>query len=82
MTTIQDAADTITGLKVTVVSDFICPWCYVGLEVIDRLWQEYDFELDWAPFFLDPSIPPEGRSHAPRTPLDAPQTDLERRAEH
>ena len=36
MTTIQDIANTQTGLKVTVISDFICPWCYVGLEVIDR----------------------------------------------
>jgi len=82
MTTIHDAADTITGLKMTVVSDFICPWCYVGLEVIDRLWQEYDFTLDWAPFFLDPSIPPEGRTRPPRIPLDAPKTDLEIRGEH
>ena len=82
MTTIHDAADTATGLKMTVVSDFICPWCYVGLEVIDRLWQEYDFELDWAPFFLDPSIPLEGRTRPPRIALDAPKTDLELRAEH
>src|SRR5690606_41224911 len=62
MTTSQDVADTATGLKITVVSDFICPWCYVGLETIDRLWQEWDVTLDWAPYFLDPTIPPEGRT--------------------
>jgi len=81
MTTIQDAADPTTKLKITVVSDFICPWCYVGLEVIDRLWQKYDFELDWAPFFLDPSIPPEGRVRAPTTTADTPKSDLEKRAD-
>jgi predicted DsbA family dithiol-disulfide isomerase len=81
MTTIQDAADPATGLKITVVSDFICPWCYVGLEVIDRLWQKYDFTLDWAPFFLDPSIPPEGRHRQPTTTADTPKSDLELRAE-
>jgi len=81
MTTIQDAADPTTKLKITVVSDFICPWCYVGLEVIDRLWQKYDFDLDWAPYFLDPTIPPEGRERAPTTTADTPKSDLEKRAE-
>lgn len=81
MTTIQDAADPTTKLKITVVSDFICPWCYVGLEVIDRVWQKYDFELDWAPYFLDPTIPPEGRVRAPTTTPDTPKSDLEKRAE-
>ncbi len=81
MTTLQDAADPTTKLKVTVVSDFICPWCYIGLEVIDRLWQRYDFTLDWAPYFLDPSIPPEGRSRVPTTTPETPKSDLEKRAE-
>lgn len=81
MTTISDAADPTTKLKITVVSDFICPWCYVGLEVIDRLWQKYDFTLDWAPYFLDPSIPPEGRTRTPTTTADTPKSDLEKRAE-
>ena len=81
MTTIHDVADPTTKLKITVVSDFICPWCYVGLEVIDRLWQKYDFELDWAPYFLDPSIPPEGRVRAPTTTPDTPKSDLEKRAD-
>lgn len=81
MTTIQDAADPTTALKITVVSDFICPWCYVGLEVIERLWNEYDITLDWAPFFLDPTIPPEGRERKPQSAPDAPKSDLEKRGE-
>ncbi len=81
MTTIQDAANAATGLKITVVSDFICPWCYVGLETIDRLWREWDFTLDWAPFFLDPTVPPEGRTRKPQSSPDAPKSDLELRGE-
>ena len=80
MATIHDAANAATGLKVTVVSDFICPWCYVGLAVIERLWREYDFTLDWAPYFLDPTIPPEGRERTPGAP-DAPRSELELRGE-
>ncbi len=81
MTSIQDIANTATGLKVTVVSDFICPWCYVGLQTIDRLWREYDITLDWAPFFLDPTVPPEGRPRKPQSSPDAPKSDLELRGE-
>lgn len=81
MTTIQDIANTQTGLKITVVSDFICPWCYVGLEVIDRLWREWDITLDWAPFFLDPTIPPEGKTRQPRMAEGDPKSDLELRGE-
>lgn len=81
MTTIQDVANTETGLKITVVSDFICPWCYVGLETIERLWRHWDFTLDWAPYFLDPTIPPEGRHREPRTKPDDPKSDLELRGE-
>ncbi len=65
-------------LRLTVVSDFICPWCYVGLTEIERLYRHWDIELDWAPYFLDPSIPPEGRARAPQAP-DAPETPVEAR---
>jgi predicted DsbA family dithiol-disulfide isomerase len=77
MTTV-DQIEAGTRLKVTVVSDFICPWCYIGLEEIERLFADWDIELGWAPFFLDPSIPPEGRDRAPVAP-DAPPTPVETR---
>lgn len=79
MTTINQI-EAGTRLKVTVVSDYICPWCYIGLEEIERLYGEWDIDLDWAPFFLDPSIPPEGRARAPQAP-DAPPTPVEARGE-
>jgi predicted DsbA family dithiol-disulfide isomerase len=45
---------------------------------IERLYRHWEIELDWAPFFLDPSIPPEGRARAPQAP-DAPETPVEAR---
>lgn len=38
-------------------------------------------DVEWAPFFLDPSIPPEGRTRAPRTTPDTPKSALEERGE-
>ena len=37
--------------------------------------------VSWAPFFLDPTIPPEGRTRAPRTKPGDPPTHLELRGE-
>ena len=37
--------------------------------------------MSWAPFLLDPSIPPEGRTREPRTQPDDPPTYLEQRGE-
>ena len=48
---------------------------------VERLYQNWDVVLDWAPFFLDPSIPPEGRPRAPQTTTDTPKSDLELRGE-
>ena len=47
------------------VSDVVCPWCYVGKRRLDRalaLVPEVDATVHWRPFRLDPTIPPEGIS--------------------
>jgi predicted DsbA family dithiol-disulfide isomerase len=50
-------------ILVQVISDFACPWCYVGAK---RLWkaiekQEADsIQVDWLPYQLNPDMPPEG----------------------
>lgn len=46
--------------KLTVFSDYICPWCYVGQGVIGRLQDEHDVELEWRPFYLYWDVPPGG----------------------
>jgi predicted DsbA family dithiol-disulfide isomerase len=47
-------------LRVTVVSDYICPWCYVGLARADRLAREFEIDITWHPYELHPEIPPGG----------------------
>ena len=50
-------------LNVDVVSDIVCPWCYVGMrhleKAIDAL-PHLDFEIRWRPFQLNPQMPKEG----------------------
>lgn len=66
--------------SIIVISDFVCPWCYIGLTEVERLAQEYDIDVEFAPFFLRPDTPPEGMPHTRITPPDAPPTPTEQRA--
>lgn len=56
-------------LTVQVVSDAICPWCWIGkrqLEgAIEQLAGEVDIAIVWKPFELNPQMPKEGveRNH-------------------
>ncbi len=48
---------------IDVVSDVICPWCFLGKHRLDRALErvpEIQVSLRWRPFFLDPSIPAAG----------------------
>ncbi|MDQ8731825.1 DsbA family oxidoreductase [Bradyrhizobium sp. LHD-71] len=50
-------------LHVDVVSDVVCPWCYIGkrrLEGALALLDDVDVSVRWRPFFLNPWIPREG----------------------
>jgi len=47
------------ALKITMFSDFICPFCYIGFEVISKLKREFDFELEWRSFEIHPEWPAE-----------------------
>eukprot|EP01111_Echinosteliopsis_oligospora_P011915 TRINITY_DN4030_c0_g1_i1.p1 TRINITY_DN4030_c0_g1~~TRINITY_DN4030_c0_g1_i1.p1 ORF type:complete len:215 (+),score=46.49 TRINITY_DN4030_c0_g1_i1:608-1252(+) len=52
-----------TTILVTVISDNICPWCYIGKRGLDKAIQslpEFDFKVTWKPFFLDPTRSKEG----------------------
>lgn len=54
----------MTAIAIDIVSDVVCPWCYVGkkrLEAALRLMPaEIIPQIRWHPFQLDPTIPPEG----------------------
>jgi predicted DsbA family dithiol-disulfide isomerase len=50
-------------MKVDVVSDVVCPWCFVGKRRLDAALASSDASsvaVRWRPFQLDPTIPSEG----------------------
>jgi predicted DsbA family dithiol-disulfide isomerase len=48
------------ALKITMFSDFICPFCYIGFDVMRKLAPEFDIELEWRGFQIHPDWPAEG----------------------
>jgi len=53
------------SLQIDVVSDVVCPWCYIGKHRLERalaLAPDVVVEVNWRPFFLNPWVPREGMS--------------------
>lgn len=53
-----------TPLKIEIISDHVCPWCYIGKRRLERaLAQRPDVaaEITWLPFQLSPDMPREGK---------------------
>ncbi len=46
--------------KVTVFSDYNCPFCFIGSRRIERLAEEFDMEIEWKGVEIHPEIPPKG----------------------
>lgn len=49
-------------VSVTITSDLICPWCYIGLRKLQKAAKQanIDTEIHWKPFMLRPDHPDEG----------------------
>jgi predicted DsbA family dithiol-disulfide isomerase len=47
-------------LKVTVFSDYICPFCYIGSHRLQRLRDNYDLKINWRFLEIHPEISAEG----------------------
>lgn len=47
-------------IKITLLSDYACPFCYVGKEIIKKASKEYPIELLWLPFELNQDAPAAG----------------------
>lgn len=51
-------------IKVEVVSDVVCPWCYIGKRRLEtamrQLSDKYEFEVEYHPFELNPAMPAQG----------------------
>lgn len=47
-------------INVTVYSDYVCPYCYIGAARVQQLQQEYDPPIVWKSFELHPDAPAGG----------------------
>lgn len=50
-------------VKLDILSDPICPWCYIGKASLDRALEkhpDHPFEIEWHPFQLNPEMPEGG----------------------
>ena len=50
-------------VKLDIISDPICPWCYIGKTNLDKALEQFPdhpFTIEWHPFQLNPDMPPGG----------------------
>jgi predicted DsbA family dithiol-disulfide isomerase len=50
-------------MRIDIISDVICPWCFIGKRRLERaltLRPEVTNEITWRPFQLNPDMPEEG----------------------
>ena len=50
-------------VKLDIISDPICPWCYIGKSNLDKAlinFPDHPFEIEWHPFQLNPDMPAAG----------------------
>ncbi|SMX35070.1 DsbA family oxidoreductase [Actibacterium lipolyticum] len=50
-------------IKLDILSDPICPWCYIGKSYLDRALAnhpDHPFTIEWHPFQLNPDMPAGG----------------------
>ena len=50
-------------IKLDILSDPICPWCYIGKASLDRALEsrpDHPLEIEWHPFQLNPDMPEKG----------------------
>lgn len=52
-------------IQIDVVSDIVCPWCYIGKRRLEQALAQldnlYPVQVTFHPFQLDPTVPPAGR---------------------
>jgi predicted DsbA family dithiol-disulfide isomerase len=52
------------AITVDVVSDVVCPWCFIGQKRLDKAVDavgDVDVHIRWRPYQLDPTIPAQGK---------------------
>ena len=54
-------------LRISIVSDVVCPWCYVGKRRLDRAVEALGLpppDIRWLPFELNPDLPSDGMARS------------------
>ncbi|MFM2354528.1 MAG: hypothetical protein RLZZ528_264 [Pseudomonadota bacterium] len=54
-------------IKLDIISDVACPWCYVGKAYLDRALDQrpdHPFAVEWHPYQLNPELPAGGVDRA------------------
>jgi predicted DsbA family dithiol-disulfide isomerase len=54
-------------VRLDIISDPVCPWCYIGKANLDRALErhpEHPFLIEWHPFQLNPEMPKPGMPRA------------------
>lgn len=55
---------TANKIQVDIVSDVMCPWCFIGkrrFEKALKMLTDFNVIARWRPFLLDPTIPEQGK---------------------
>lgn len=56
--------------NMTIFSDYIWPFCYIGKGIVDELKKEFDIEDTWLPLEIHPDTPHEGKELTEMFPKD------------
>jgi predicted DsbA family dithiol-disulfide isomerase len=58
------------NVDIDVVSDFVCPWCFIGkhrlakaVDLVREMSPEARFQFNWLPYFLNPETPMAGEPY-------------------
>jgi predicted DsbA family dithiol-disulfide isomerase len=76
--------------RIDVISDAICPWCYIGKRHLERALDILEqhklrFTVAWHPFQLNPDMPAEGVDRkwtraSPRSPRASASSSISTRS--
>jgi predicted DsbA family dithiol-disulfide isomerase len=62
----------MSDISIDVVSDVVCPWCFIGKRHLDKALAQWRAEhpdsmvtVSWHPFFLNPDTPDGGEPYRP-----------------
>lgn len=53
-------------MQIDIISDTVCPWCFIGKRRLEKALAErpdLDVQINWHPFQLNPDMPEGGRDH-------------------